>query len=79
VAEIEGEDHTSKDDLGDAFKALLADTSEEEKEQYSDSYFISSYFTLVKSLLTELPVAPSIVIHYAKTLVNNLNNQALMH
>jgi hypothetical protein len=73
VAEIEGKDYTSKDKLGDAFKALLADISKEE-EQYSNSYFISSYFTLVKSLLTKLLVAPSIVIPYAKTLVNNLNN-----
>jgi hypothetical protein len=31
VAEIEGEDNTSKDELGDAFKALLADISEEEE------------------------------------------------
>jgi hypothetical protein len=46
VAEIEGKDYTSKDKLGDAFKALLADISKEE-EQYSNSYFISSYFTLV--------------------------------
>jgi hypothetical protein len=75
VAEIEGKDYTSKDKLSDAFKALLADTSKEEKEeQYSDSYFTSSYFTLVKSLLTELLVASSVVIPYAKTLVNNLNN-----
>jgi hypothetical protein len=75
VAEIEGKDYTSKDKLSDAFKALLADTSkEEEEEQYSDSYFTSSYFTLVKSLLTELLVASFVVIPYAKTLVNNLNN-----
>jgi len=31
VAEIEG-DNISKDKLGDAFKALLANTSEEEEE-----------------------------------------------
>ena len=75
MAEIEGKDHTSKDKLGDDFKALLADTSkEEEEEQHSDSYFTSSYFTLVKSLLTESLVAPSIVVYYIKTLVNNLNN-----
>jgi hypothetical protein len=73
VAEIEGEDNTSEDELGDAFKVLLADIGEEE-EQYSDSYFTSSYFTLVKSLLTELLVASFVVIPYAKTLVNNLNN-----
>jgi hypothetical protein len=77
VAEIEG-DNISKDKLSDAFKALLADTSEEEEkqhpEQYSNSYFTSSYFTSIESLLTKLLVAPSIVIPYAKTLVNNLNN-----
>jgi hypothetical protein len=31
VAEIEGEDNTSEDKLSNAFKALLADTSEEEE------------------------------------------------
>jgi hypothetical protein len=40
--------------------------------QYSDSYF-----TLIKSLLTKLSV--SYVIPYTKTLVNNLNNQALIY
>jgi len=54
--------------LGDAFKALLVDTSEEIKEQYSDSYF-----TLVKVLLIKSSI-PSIIIPYTKTLVNNLNN-----
>ena len=61
----------------------MADTSKEEEEQhlkqYSNSYFISSYFTLVKSLLIKLLVAPFIVVLYTKTLVNNLNNQVLMH
>jgi hypothetical protein len=72
VAEIEGEDNTSEDKLSDAFKALLANTSEEE-EQYSDSYF-----TLVKVLLTKLLV-PRIIILYVENLVSNLNNQALIH
>jgi hypothetical protein len=67
VAEIESEDNTSKDKLGDAFKALLANTSEEE-EQHSDSYF-----TLVKVLLTKLLV-PRIVVLYVENLVSNLNN-----
>jgi hypothetical protein len=75
MAEIEGKDYTSEDELGDAFKALLADISkEEEEEQYSDSYFTSFYFTLVKSLLAKSLVAPSIVIPYAKTLIDNFNN-----
>jgi hypothetical protein len=76
MAEIEGEDNTnSKDKLSNAFKALLADISKEEgEEQYPDSYFISSYFTLVKSLSIKSLVAPLIVVPYAKTLVNNLNN-----
>jgi hypothetical protein len=72
VAEIEGEDNTSKDKLGDAFKALLADTSKEE-EQHSDSYFTS-----VKVLSTKLLV-PRIVVPYVENLVSNLNDQALMH
>jgi len=71
MAEIEG-DNTSKDKLSDAFEALLADTSEEE-EQHLDSYF-----TLVKVLSTK-SLVPPIIIPYAKTLVNDLNNQALMH
>jgi len=50
----------------------LANTSKEE-EQYSNSYFTS-----IEVLSTKLSVPP-IVIPYAKTLVNNLNNQALMH
>jgi hypothetical protein len=71
VAKIEGKDNTSKDKLGDAFEALLADTSEEEDDlkQYSNSYF-----TLVESLSIKVPVVPSIVIPYAKTLVKDLNN-----
>jgi hypothetical protein len=72
VAEIEG-DNTSKDELSDAFEALLANISKEEEEQHPEQYS-NSYFTLVKSLLTKLSVAPPIVIPYAKTLVNNLNN-----
>jgi hypothetical protein len=67
MAEIEGKDNTSKDKLSNAFEALLANTSKEEK-QHSDSYF-----TLIKVLLTKLLV-PYIVIPYVETLVNNLNN-----
>jgi hypothetical protein len=67
VAEIEGEDNTSEDELGDAFEALLADTSEEE-EQHSDSYF-----TLIKVLLTKLSV-PYIVVLYVENLAGNLND-----
>jgi hypothetical protein len=77
VAEIEG-NNTSEDKLSNAFKALLADTSEEEEEQYPEqyfnSYFTSSYFTSIESLLTKTLVAPSVVVPYAKTLVNNFNN-----
>jgi hypothetical protein len=74
VAKFEGEDNTSKDELSDAFKALLADIGKEVKEQPSDSYFTGSYFTLVKSLLIKSLVAPSIVVPYIKTLIVNLNN-----
>jgi hypothetical protein len=67
VAEIEGEDNISKDKLSNAFKALLANTSEEE-EQHLDSYF-----TLVEVLLTK-SLVPYIVVLYIETLVDNLNN-----
>jgi hypothetical protein len=72
VAEIESKDNTSKDKLGDAFKALLADTSEEE-EQHSDSYFTSIEVLLTKSLV------PYIIVPYVENLASNLNNQALIH
>jgi hypothetical protein len=68
MAEIEGENNTSKDKLSNAFKALLANTSKKEEKQYSDSYF-----TLIKVLLTKLLV-PCIVILYVENLVSNLNN-----
>jgi hypothetical protein len=71
MAEIESEDNTSEDELSDAFKALLADTSKEE-EQYSDSYFTS-----VEVLSTESSVP--YIVPYVETLVDNLNNQAFMH
>jgi hypothetical protein len=67
MAEIEGKDNTSKDKLSDAFKALLANISKEEK-QHSDSYF-----TLIKVLLIKLLV-PCIIILYVENLVSNLNN-----
>jgi hypothetical protein len=67
VAEIEGKDNTSKDELSDAFKALLADTSEEE-EQYSDSYF-----TLIKVLSTKLLIL-HVTIPYVENLAGNFNN-----
>jgi hypothetical protein len=68
MAEIEGENNTSKDKLSNAFKALLANTSKKEEKQYSDSYF-----TLIKVLLTKLLV-PCIVILYVENLVSNFNN-----
>jgi len=67
VAEIEGEDNTSEDKLSNAFKALLADTSEEE-EQHSDSYFTSVEVLSTKSSI------PRIVVPYVENLVGNLNN-----
>ena len=67
MAEIESKDNISKDKLSNAFKALLANISKEEK-QYSDSYF-----TLIKVLLTKLLIL-YIIILYIENLVNNLNN-----
>jgi hypothetical protein len=78
VAEIEGEnddDMSSEDELGDAFASLLVDTEEEEVgKQHTDSYFTSveSFFS------TELSIV-SYTIPYVKTLVDDLNNQALVH
>jgi hypothetical protein len=67
VAEIKSKDNTSKDELSNAFEALLANTSKKEK-QYSDSYFTSIKVLLTKSLV------PRIIILYVENLVSNLNN-----
>ena len=73
VAEFEGKDNNSKDELGNAFATLLVDIKEEEvlEEQHSDLYF-----TLVEHLLIKPSHARS---PYAKVLIKELNNQALIH
>jgi hypothetical protein len=73
VAEFEGEDDDSEDELGNAFITLLVDIEEEEvlEEQHSDSYF-----TLVEHLLTEPAHVGS---PHVEVLIKELNNQALIH
>ena len=73
MAEFEGKDDNSEDELGNAFITLLVDIEEEEvlKEQYLDSYF-----TLVEYLLTKLAYIGS---PHIEVLIKELNNQALMH
>jgi hypothetical protein len=75
VAKIEGKDNISSEDkLGNAFTALLVDIDEEvAEEQHSDSYF-----TLVENLLTK-PAIAHIGSPHAEVLIEELNNQALMH
>jgi hypothetical protein len=76
VAEIESENDdniNSKDELGNAFAALLVGIikgkrTKEEKE-YSDSYF-----TLIKGFFLIKLLAISYIIPYIKTLANNFNN-----
>jgi len=66
------------DDLKDAFKTLLVNYKEDSnsKEELINS-LAPSFFILVKNFTTKLLVP--YIVPYAKTLVNNLNNQVLMH
>jgi hypothetical protein len=79
VTNFEGDFDNNDDDLKDAFRTLLVDYKDDSnsKEEPINS-LAPSFFILVASFTTKLSV-PYIVIPYAKTLVNNLNNQALMH
>jgi hypothetical protein len=72
VTEIEGDsdDTDIEDDLGNAFEALLVNTDEPALPTPLDPS--TSFFTSVERLLT----GP---VHYAETLVYDLNNQALVH
>jgi hypothetical protein len=73
MAKVEGKDD-SKDKLSNAFIALLVNIDEEVvEEQYSDLYFTS-----VESLLTK-PAIAHVRSPYAKVLIKELNNQALIH
>jgi hypothetical protein len=77
VAEIEGEnddDMSSEDELSDAFATLLVDIEEEEVGEQPDSYFTS-----VKSFFSTESLVTSHINPYVKTLVDDLNNQALVH
>jgi hypothetical protein len=78
MTEIEGEneDNTSnKDKLTNAFITLLVDLNKDKLgEQYSDSYFTS----IKNFFLTKLLVIFYTIL-YVKTLINNLNNQALIY
>jgi hypothetical protein len=67
VARIEGKDNIdSEDKLSNAFAALMVDIDKEDQH-------LDTFFTLVKGLLTK-PAVP-----YVETLVEELNNQALVH
>ena len=52
MAEVEGELESSKDELGNAFKALLVDTDDEDEEDQPTN----SYFTSIESLFTTLDI-----------------------
>ena len=67
------------DDLEDAFSTLLVDYEDNSssEEELTNSLALS-FFTLVKSLLTELAIS-YIGSPYAEVLIKELNNQALMH
>jgi hypothetical protein len=76
VAEIEGKDNTnSKDKLSNAFATLLLNATNKDTPLRDTPYSFNSktFFTSIKGFLTKLAVL------YSKTLVNGLNNQALMH
>jgi len=51
VAEVEGELKSSKDELGNAFKALLVDTGDKDEEDTTNSYFTS-----IENLFTTLDI-----------------------
>jgi hypothetical protein len=76
VADFKGD---INDDLEDAFSTLLVnykDNGSGEEEPTDSS--APSFFTLVKSLLTELAIS-HIGSPYAEVLIKELNNQALMY
>ena len=76
VAKIESEndsDTNSKDELSNAFAALLAGIIEEEIKETGKQH-LSSYFTLVKSFFLTKSLIVFYIIFYVKTLLNNFNN-----
>ena len=82
MASFEGDFDDNDNNLKDAFGALLVDynnkSSNDNKEEELNNFLAPSYFTSIKSFLAE-PLAISYAIPYAKALVDNLNNQALIH
>jgi hypothetical protein len=72
MARVEGEpdNETSKDELGDEFEALLADTINNKYDEIA-----GSYFTTIKSLLT----SPAILTSTINALVNNLISHSLLY
>ena len=82
VASFEGDFDNNDNNLKDAFGALLVDynnkSNDDNKKEKLDNFLAPSYFTLIKSFLAK-PLAISYTISYAKTLTNDLNNQALVH
>jgi hypothetical protein len=76
MAEIEGEDSTnSEDELGDAFATLLLNATDKDTPLGDTPHSSNSktFFTLIEGFLTKSAVP------YSETLVDSLNNQALMH
>jgi len=51
VAKVKGELKSSKDELGNAFKTLLVDADNKDKEDTTNSYFTS-----IKNLFTTLDI-----------------------
>jgi hypothetical protein len=76
IANFKGNfDNNDDNDLKGAFKTLLVDYKDNSsnKEGLTNS-LAPSFFISIESFTTKLLVAPFIVIPYAKTLVDNLNN-----
>jgi hypothetical protein len=72
VARIKGEpdDKTSKDKLGNEFKALLADAINDKHDRV-----VTGYFTTIKSLLILLAILTSTI----NTLIDNLTFYSLLY
>jgi hypothetical protein len=74
VTNFKGDFDNDDDNLKDAFRTLLVDYKDNSssKEEPTNS-LAPSFFILVASFTTK-SLVPYIIILYAKTLVNNLNN-----
>ncbi len=72
MARVKGErdDETSKDELGDEFKALLVNAI---NNKYNE--VITGYFTTIKSLLT----LPAILTSIINALIDDLTSYSLLY